>query len=68
MPSSPSVKGWVGSRYEALRDDIRPGLRLTHFRKRTTVAYTVNHDRVAILGVFHGGQDVEATLAVDVTE
>ncbi len=45
-----------------MRDDIRPGLRITHYRKRTVIAFEVNADQVAIIGVFHGGQDYEAAL------
>lgn len=45
-----------------LREDIRPGLRLLGFRRRVTVALTVTDDTVNILGVFYGGQDVEAAL------
>ena len=45
------------------RDDIRPGLRITSFRKRPVIAFTVDDaDRVAILGIFHGGKDYEAAL------
>jgi len=39
------------------RDDIRPGLRLTHFRKRTAIAYTADEFQVTVLGIFHGGQN-----------
>lgn len=46
----------------ALRDDIRPGLRLLGFRRRVTIALTVTEETVNILGVFYGGQDVEAVL------
>lgn len=49
------------------RDDIRPGMRTTTFKKRTLVAYEVDKTSgdlvVNILGVFHGGQDWEAVLA-----
>ncbi len=41
------------------RDDIRPGLRITSYRKRVMVAFEVDADQVAILGVFYGGQDYE---------
>ncbi|WP_374669994.1 type II toxin-antitoxin system RelE/ParE family toxin [Ramlibacter sp.] len=36
------------------RDDIRPGLRVTHHKGRTMIAYTVDEAprRVTILGVF----------------
>lgn len=46
------------------RDDIRPGLRLTHYRGRTIIAYTVHEDAalVWILGIYYGGQDFEADL------
>ena len=44
------------------RDDILPGLRITHFRKRTVIAFVVLERRVEILGVFHGGRDYTAIL------
>lgn len=46
------------------RDDIRPGLRITNYRKRTVIAFAVDADaeQVAILGIFHGGQDYETAL------
>lgn len=40
-----------------LRDDIRRGVRITHYRRRTTIAFTVQPDRVEILGFFHAGRD-----------
>ncbi len=47
-----------------MRDDLRPGLRITNYRKRTVIAFAVETDarRVTILGIFHGGQDYEAVL------
>jgi toxin ParE1/3/4 len=45
------------------RDDIRPRLRLIGFRRRLTIAFRVDADAVRILGVFYGGQDVEAALS-----
>lgn len=50
------------------RDDIRPGLRVTHHLGRTIIAYAVDEEqrRVTILGVFYGGQDYEAKLSFDV--
>ncbi|MBC8641384.1 type II toxin-antitoxin system RelE/ParE family toxin [Caballeronia sp. EK] len=47
------------------RDDLLPGLRVTHFRKRTIIAYTVEKEVVSIVGVFYGGQDYEAALTLD---
>ncbi len=44
------------------RDDIRPGLRVTSYRKRVAVAFHVDEDRVNIVGIFYGGQDYEAVL------
>jgi len=47
------------------RDDIRPGLRLTHHKGRTVIAYAVDEETqmVAIVGVFYGGQDHEGALS-----
>jgi toxin ParE1/3/4 len=47
------------------RDDIRPGLRVTHYKRRTVIAYAVEREQVLILGVFYGGQDFESALATD---
>jgi plasmid stabilization system protein ParE len=51
------------------RDDVRPGMRTTTFRRRTLVAYEVDQSSgelvVNILGVFHGGQDWEAAIGED---
>jgi toxin ParE1/3/4 len=44
------------------RDDIRPGLRTTSYRRRTEIAYTVEDEKVSIIGVFHGGRDYETAL------
>ena len=44
------------------RDDVRPGLRLTHYRRRAMIAFAVDGDVVSIVGVFYGGQDYEARL------
>lgn len=41
------------------RDDIRPGLRITGFERRVTVALTVDAKKVTILRLFYGGQDWE---------
>lgn len=46
-----------------LRDDIRPGLRITNYRGRTVIAYAVNSELVEIIGVFYGGQDFETALS-----
>jgi toxin ParE1/3/4 len=44
------------------RDDIRPGLRLTNYRGRTTIAFVVEADQPVVIGVFYGGRDVELAL------
>jgi plasmid stabilization system protein ParE len=50
-----------------VRDDVRPGLRTSTFKKTTLVAYEVDESSdelvVNILGVFHGGQDWKAARA-----
>ncbi|WP_343713490.1 type II toxin-antitoxin system RelE/ParE family toxin [Inquilinus sp.] len=47
------------------RDDIQSGLRLLGFRRRVTIAFTIEDEIVTILGVFYGGQDIEAALQAD---
>ena len=49
------------------REDIRPGLRVTHHKGRTLIAYAVDTDArtVSIVGVFYGGQDLDAALSAD---
>ena len=49
----------------APRDDIRPGLRITPYKRRTVIAYSVETHRVSIIGVFHGGEEYESTLQAD---
>jgi plasmid stabilization system protein ParE len=46
----------------APRDDIRPGLRVTTYRRRVVIAFAVGDGQVAIIGVFYGGQDFDAVL------
>ncbi|XTZ40043.1 type II toxin-antitoxin system RelE/ParE family toxin [Salmonella enterica] len=48
-----------------MRDDIRPGLRVTHFRHRTVIAFAVDGNQVFIAGVYHGGQSYEADFLSD---
>ncbi len=44
--------------YRAVRrDDIRQGLRLTHFKGRVVIAFALDTDQVVIVGVFYGGQN-----------
>jgi len=37
-------------------------LRLLGFRRRVTIVLTVSERVVTILGIFYGGQDIEAAL------
>lgn len=41
------------------RNDIRDGLRVTHFRHRTVIAYAVDTPDVFIVGIYHDGRDYE---------
>ena len=49
------------------RDDLVPGLRITHYRGRAVIAFLVDSDAetVSIVGVFYGGQDYETALLQD---
>lgn len=44
------------------RDDVRPGLRITNYKKRAVIAFDVDGELVSIIGVFYGGQDYETVL------
>jgi plasmid stabilization system protein ParE len=44
------------------RHDIRPGLRIINYKKRTVIAFDVDDVQVSIIGVFYGGQDYETVL------
>jgi toxin ParE1/3/4 len=50
------------------RDDLRRGLRTIGFRRRVTIAFAVARESVSIVGIFYGGQDVEAALRREDTE
>jgi len=50
------------------RDDVRPGLRVTNYKKRAVIAFDVDTDRVSIIGVFYGGQDYETLLQSDLDD
>ncbi|PZU48391.1 MAG: type II toxin-antitoxin system RelE/ParE family toxin [Microbacterium sp.] len=47
------------------RDDLRPGLRVVGFRHRAVIAFAVHEATVEIHGVYYGGQDYEALVAVE---
>jgi plasmid stabilization system protein ParE len=44
------------------REDIRPGLRTTNYKKRTIIAFSVTETQVSILGIYYGGQSFEDRL------
>jgi len=48
-----------------MRDDVRPGLRITHYKKRAVIAFYVDAEQVSVIGVFYGGQDYETILQDD---
>ena len=48
-----------------MRNDVRPGLRITNYKKRAVIAFDVDAEQVSIIGVFYGGQDYETTLQDD---
>lgn len=50
------------------RDDLLLGLRVTHYRKRTVIAFDVKDEQVSIVGVFYGGRDYESTLRDDAAD
>ena len=47
------------------RHDVRPGLRVTNYKKRTVIAFDVDAEQISILGVFYGGQDYATILRDD---
>lgn len=47
------------------RDDVRPGLRITNYKKRAVIAFAVDAKLVSIIGVYYGGQNYEAALQFD---
>lgn len=49
-----------------VRDDVRPGLRITNYKKRAVIAFDVGAEMVSIIGIFYGGQDYETILHDDV--
>ena len=49
------------------RSDIRPGLRVTNYRRRAVIAFEVDDVArvVYVLGVFYGGRDFERAFSDD---
>ena len=44
------------------RDDLRPGLRITNFERRVTIAFSVTDDTVIIARIFYAGRDIDQQL------
>ncbi|MCG3463415.1 type II toxin-antitoxin system RelE/ParE family toxin [Xenorhabdus bovienii] len=51
-----------------IRDDARPGLGITNYRKRVVIAFEIESAFVSILSIFSGGQDYETLLLNDDNE
>lgn len=50
------------------RDDLKAGMRITNYRKRTVIAFRITGNLVRINGIFHGGRDYESVLRCDERE
>lgn len=48
-----------------VRDDVRPGVRITNYKKRAVIAFAVDIEQISIIGIFYGGQDYETILQVE---
>jgi toxin ParE1/3/4 len=44
------------------RDDVRPGLRLLGFERKTEIAFHVTTEAIVIDRIFHGGQQAASSL------
>jgi toxin ParE1/3/4 len=44
------------------RDDVGPGLRITHYKKRVAIAFYVNEAQGHIVGIFYGGRNYESVV------
>ena len=42
------------------RDDLRPGLHITSFRRRIAIAFHITHTTVVIDRILYGGRDIDA--------
>ena len=51
----------LGSERGQVRSDVRPGLRITGFERRLTVAFTVEEETVTVLRVFTAGRNWETS-------
>lgn len=44
------------------RDDIRPGLRISSYRRRVVIAFSVEAEAIVILSIYYRGRDYETDL------
>jgi len=47
---------------------VRPGLRITNYKKRAVIAFHVEAEVVSIIGVFYGGRNYETILPENAPE
>jgi toxin ParE1/3/4 len=47
------------------RDDLRPGLRTTTYRRRVTIAYHITRTAVAIDRILYGGRNLDSIFRRD---
>jgi plasmid stabilization system protein ParE len=47
------------------RDDLRPDLRITTWRRRVTIAFHITETTVTIDRILYGGRDLMATFGED---
>lgn len=47
-----------------MREDVRPGLRITNYKKRMVIAFEADPEAglLSVIGFFYGGQDFETLL------
>ncbi|UTV81687.1 type II toxin-antitoxin system RelE/ParE family toxin [Acidithiobacillus sp. YTS05] len=50
------------------RDDVRPGLLVTNYRRRVVIAFSVGAEVVSIIGIFYGERDYETLLQSDLSD
>jgi plasmid stabilization system protein ParE len=49
----------------ALREDLGPQVRLVGYRRRVVIVTQIDGDKLAIVGVFYGGQNLEAAFGAE---
>lgn len=46
------------------RDDIRPGARMVGFKRKASIAFTVDADTVTVIAVFYRGENPDEILKI----